>query len=236
MKILVINPNTSEEMTEGIYRSAIAAKQESTEITAVNPPHGPECVEGTSDELAAAYHVMEVVKKAEKEADYDAYVVACFGDPGVDAIRELTDKPVVGVAESAILMSEFISGKFAIISILPRCLAHLEEMVHKYGAEHRVACIRTPNIGVLDFHKEPKTAEAKLMNASKAAVEEDYAEAIILGCAGMSGMAEYVSERVGVPVLDSVTCAVKMAESLVDIGLKTSKRNTYATPTEKIYK
>lgn len=236
MKLLVINPNTSNEMTDGIYQSAIAAKQLSTQITAVNPTHGPECVEGTADELAAAYQLMDIVREAEEKHDYDAYIVACFGDPGVDALRELTDKPVVGVAEAAIQLSSFISGKFSIVSILPRCLIHLEELVRRYGGERRLASIKTPNIGVLDFHKDPEVAQQKLLTAAREAVCEDFAEAVILGCAGMSGFADMVAREIGVPVLDTVTAAVKVAEALVDMKLKTSKRNTYALPTQKRYK
>lgn len=236
MNILVINPNTSAEMTKGIYESAVAAKSAGTEITAVNPQHGPECVEGTSDELTAAYQLLDIVRTAEREGRYDAYVVACFGDPGVDALRELTEKPVIGVAEAAIHLSAFISGKFSIVSILPRCLVHLEELVRRCGAGHRLASIKTPNIGVLDFHKSPEQAEKKLLAAAKEAVSADLAEVVILGCAGMSGFAGLVSREIGVPVLDSVMAGVKVAEALVDMGLKTSKRNTYAPPTEKTYK
>lgn len=236
MKILVINPNMSAEMTEGIYQSAIFAKQPAAEITAVNPDYGPECIEGASDETTAAYQLLEIVRTAEHEEDYDAYVVACFGDPGVEALRELTEKPVIGVAEAAIHMSAFVGAKFAIVSILPRCRAHLEELVHRCGGENRLACIKTPDIGVLEFHTNPEGARDKLITAAKEAVEEDLAEVIILGCAGMSGLADFVSKRIGVPVLDSVTTAVKLAESLVDMEVGTSKQNTYAAPTKKEYK
>lgn len=236
MKILIINPNTSEEMTQAIYQSAVAVKQESTEITAVNPPHGPECVEGSIDELTAAYHLIDIIKTAEATGDYDAYIVACFGDPAVEALRELTDKPVVGVAEAAMRLAPFISGKFAIVSILPRCLVHLEELAHRYGVSHKLTSIKTPNIGVLEFHTDQAAAEEKLVSAAREAVEREYAEAIILGCAGMSGFSDFLSQKIGVPVLDSVSCAVKIAEGLVDLSLTTSKRNTYAVPTEKLYK
>ena len=236
MKILVINPNTSTEMTEDIRRSAMAAKQPSTEIVAVNPQHGPECVEGTADELMAAYQLLAIVEQAEKEENYDAYIVACFGDPGVDALRELTDKPVIGVAGAAIQLASFIGAKFSIVSILPRCLMHLEELAARYSGEKQLASIKTPNIGVLDFHTDPESAQRKLIAAAREAVEEDLAETVILGCAGMSGFAGLVSRNIGVPVIDSVTAAVKTAEALVDMGLKTSKRNTYASPTQKNYR
>lgn len=236
MRILVINPNTSADMTEDIYQSAVAAKQSATKVKVTNPLHGPECVEGMADELMAAYHLLDIIREAESTDHFDAYIVACFGDPGVDALRELTDKPVVGVAEAAIRLSSFISGKFSIVSILPRCLIHLEDLVRRYGGEKRLASIKTPNIGVLDFHKDAESAKQKLLSAADEAVREDFAEAVILGCAGMSGFADLVAGEIGVPVIDSVTAAVKVAESLVDMRLKTSKRNTYAPPTGKKYK
>lgn len=236
MKIKIINPNTSNELTAGIYESACAVKRSDSEIICTNPPHGPICIESTTDEAIATYYLIEELKKSEAEGCYDAYIIACFGDPGVDALRELTDKPVIGIAEAAIHMCAFISAKFSIVSILPRVRKHLEELVHRAGAENRLASIKTPNLGVMAFHENEAKAKKTLIDASRDAVNDDLAECIILGCAGMTGFSDIVSKEIGVPVLDSVCIAVKTAEALVDLGVKTSKSNTYALPTYKEYK
>lgn len=236
MKIKVINPNTSEEMTKDIYHSACAAKKADTVIVCTNPEHGPGCVEGASDAVVSTYYLLEEIKKSEKEGGYDAYIIACFGDPGVDAIREITDKPVIGIAEAAFHMSAFLGAKFSVVSTLPRMRMDMEERIRRHGAEVRLASIRTPNLPVLAFHEDLAGAKKTLINAAKEAVENDLAEVIILGCAGMSGFADEVSQAVGVPVIDTVTTAVKVAESLVDMKLKTSKSNTYQKPTPKIFK
>lgn len=236
MKIKVINPNTSEEMTKDIYASACAAKKADTVIVCTNPPHGPTCVEGASDAVISTYYLLQEVKKSEEEGGYDAYVIACFGDPGVDAIREITDKPVVGVAEAAFHMSAFLGAKFSVVSTLPRMRKDMEDRIRRHGGESRLASIRTPNLPVLAFHDDYEGAKKTLINAAREAVQDDLAEVIILGCAGMSGFADEVSREVGVPVIDTVMAAVKIAENLVDLKLKTSKSNTYQEPTLKEYK
>ena len=235
MKILVINPNTTDDMTRDIGASARASARPDTEIVFTNPLHGPACAEGALDEVMVSYNLVEVVRQAEAEGGYDAYVVACFGDPAVDALREITDKPVVGVAEAAFHLATFLCGKFAIVSTLPRVRKNMEDRLRHHGVIDRVATIRTPDLPVLAFHDDLENARRTLIEAAREAVEQDLAELIILGCAGMSGFADIVSKEIGVPVLDTVMCAVKVAESLVDLGLKTSKSNTYQTPTEKVY-
>lgn len=236
MKIKVINPNTSSQMTEEIGVSAAAAAREDTEIVCVSPPHGPECVEGGSDAVASSFHLLNEVRRSEEEEDFDAYVVACFGDPAVDAIREITEKPVVGIAEAAFYLSAFVGAKFSIVSTLPRMRKETEDRLAKAGATNRLASLCTPNIPVLAFHEDLECSKRTMIEAARKCVEEDYAEVIILGCAGMTGFADIVSKEVGVPVLDTVMCGVKIAEILVDLGLKTSKANTFQTPTPKIHK
>jgi len=174
--------------------------------------------------------------KSEKDDPPDAYVVACFGDPGLNALRELTDKPVVGIAEAAIAFSSFLAVRFSIISVIPRIRLMLEEVVRRCGAEHRCTSIRTPNLTVMDYVTDPDRCQRILVEEAKDAVAKDYAEALLLGCAGMGSFVEAVRRAVPVPVLDAVASGVKVAESLVDLGLKTSKVLTYMPPEKKEFK
>lgn len=236
MRIKVINPNTTLEMTKDICESAHYFSHPDTEIICVNPKKGPVTIEGFYDEYIAIHWLIETLLKSEREDSVDAYVVACFGDPGLYALRELTDKPVVGIAESALMLASFIAAKYSIITIMPRIRMLLEELVKRVGVGHRLASIRTSNLTVLDFIKDFEGCKKILIEQAKDTIEKDYAEAIILGCAGMAGFASEVEKEVNVPVLDAVACAIKVAEALVDMKMKTSKVLSYKKPEKKEFK
>jgi allantoin racemase len=236
MKITIINPNTTGEMTEDICESAHYFSRPESEIRCVNPENGPVTIEGFYDEHIATLGLIEELLKAEKEAPADAYIVACFGDPGLYALRELTEKPVVGIAESAMVMASFVAAKFSIVTIMPRIRMMLEELIQRVGLDHRLASIRTPDLTVLDFQRDFEGCKQVLIDESRDAIKNEYAEAIILGCAGMAGFAAEVERAVHVPVFDAVASAVKVAEALVDMGLKTSKVLSYQPPEKKDFK
>jgi allantoin racemase len=236
MKIKVINPNTTIEMTKDICTSAHYFSRPDTEIVCVNPEKGPVSIEGFYDESIGILGLIEELLKSERTDKTDAYVVACFGDPGLYALRELTEKPVVGIAESAMMLATIVAGKFSIVTIMPRIRMLLEELVQHIGVKHRLASIRTPNLTVLDFIKDFERCKNILIEESRYAIEKDYAEAIILGCAGMAGFAAEVQKEVKVPVFDAVASAIKIAEALVDMGVKTSKALSYRRPEKKEFK
>jgi allantoin racemase len=235
MQLYIINPNSSPELTASIALAARQVVSPGTTVTAVNPSSGPAVIEGSYDEALATYHLVEEVVRAEREYKPDAYVIACFGDPGLDAVKELTEKPVVGIAEAAIHLSSFIGATFSIVSTLPRVRNHLLGLVRRSGATDRLASIKTPDLGVLAFHEDGDKAQTTLEQAAREAVRDDGAEAIVLGCAGMTGLARRLSEELQVPVIDPVEAACRVAESLAVLGYGTSKANTYEIPTEKIY-
>ena len=236
MKIKVINPNTTPEMTEDICVSARSGASPGTEVVCLNPAKGPGTVEGWYDEYISISFLIEELLKAERDDPADAYVVACFGDPGLYALRELTDKPVVGVAESAIALTRFVAARFAIVTIMPRIRLMLEELVERCGARHRCASIRTPDLSVADFMDDYDRCEKILIDQAREAIAEDYAEAIILGCAGMAAFVENVRKALPVPVFDAVASGVRVAESLVGLGIGTSKVQTYKPPEKKEFK
>ncbi|PFP30649.1 Asp/Glu/hydantoin racemase [Bacillus sp. AFS073361] len=234
MKIKVINPNTTLEMTKGIEHAALAAARPDTQILAVSPKMGPSSIESFYDEYLAIPGVIEEIKKGEEEG-VDAYVIACYGDPGLQAAREVTDKPVVGIAEASLYLASMLAARFSVVTVLPRIKTMLEELVDSYGMSKRVLNIRCTPLAVLDFERDPEGGIETLRQEGKRAVEEDKAEAILLGCAGMAEFANSLEKELGVPVLDGVTAAVKFAESIVDLGKKTSKLNTYKYPEKKEY-
>jgi allantoin racemase len=231
MRILVINPNTSEEMTRDIGDEARRYARADSEIEVMCPSWGPRSIEGHYEEELAAVATLEVIR--EHGADADGIVIACYGDPGLFAAREISAAPVVGIGEASMLMACTVAHRFSIVTVLPRVKPMLDDMVRRHGLEARCASIRTTPLSVLDCERDPTAAEREIVAASKAAVAEDGAEAICLGCAGMGPLDKSVEAAVGVPVLDGVACAVKMLEGLVDYGLATSRVAAFKQPEPK---
>jgi len=232
MKIKVINPNTTLAMTKGIEDAALSVKRSDTEIIAVSPKMGPASIESFYDEYLSIPGVLEEVKKGEEEG-VDAYVIACYGDPGLQAAREVTTAPVVGIAEASMYMASILAARFSVVTVLPRIKTMIEELVESYGMEKRVVNVRTTPMGVLDFEAYPEKGMEMLRQESRRAIEEDHAEAILLGCAGMAEFADDLEKELGVPVIDGVVAGVKFAEAIVDLGKTTSKLKTYKYPEKK---
>lgn len=234
MKIKVINPNTTLEMTRGIAEAGGLAARPGTEILAVSPESGPASIESYYDEYLCIPGVLDEIKKGEEEGA-DAYVIACYGDPGLQAAREVTSAPVVGIAEASMYLASMLAARFSIVTVLPRIRTMMEELVASYGMAHRVVSIRTTPLGVLDIERDPEASWAMVRDDARRAVEEDGAEAVLLGCAGMAEFAASIEDELDVPVIDGVVAAVKFAEGMVDLGKKTSKRKTYRPPERKSF-
>jgi allantoin racemase len=231
MRILVVNPNTTEEMTQDIGRQARKFARPGTEIEAVSPAWGPRSIEGHYEDQLSAVAMLEVIH--ERAADFDGVVIACYGDPGLHAARESSPVPLVGIAEASMLMACTVAHAFSIVTVLPRIKPMFETMVRMHGLESRCASIRTTPLSVLDCERDPAAASREIVKASRLAIAEDGAEAICLGCAGMGPLDKEVEAELGVPVLDGVACGVKLIESLVDYGLTTSRVAAYKAPEPK---
>jgi allantoin racemase len=231
MRILVINPNTTQAMTDGIGEAARKYARPDTHIDAISPAYGPRSIEGHfEDYIAATATVEEVVKHRD---DYDAFVVACFADPGLYACREVTDKPVIGIAEASMRLAPFVAHSFSIVSVLARTRPIIEDLVRNVGMESRCASVRCVDMSVLELEEDPERAVREIIMESKSAVQDDGAESILLGCAGMGPLDEYVKAEVNVPVFDGTVCAVKVAEALYDYHQLTSKVAAFAWPEKK---
>jgi allantoin racemase len=170
-----------------------------------------------------------------KAPDADAFVIACFDDTGLEAARCATEAPVIGIGEAAFHMASLVAEKFSVVTTLSRSIAPIERNLAKYGLAARCGRVRASNVPVLALEEPGSDARRMIEAEIKLALAEDGAEAIVLGCAGMTDLVRDLERSVGAPVLDGVACAVSLAESLVRIGLKTSKRNTYAPPLAKTY-
>jgi allantoin racemase len=232
MKLLLVNPNTSAAMTAQIGAAAAEVAGAGTHITAVNPAFGPLSIEGHYDETIAAAGVAQLVRDHE---GHDAIVLACFGDPGLDAAREATTAPVLGVAEAAFHAASFLATGFSVVTTMTRTCVIAERLVMRYGFEHSCRGIHGTDIPVLALEDAASGALEQIEVAARRALESDRSGAIVLGCAGMAALTRTLQQRLQVPVIDGVAAAVKFAEALVALGLTTSKRGDYARPLPKRY-
>lgn len=232
MKLLVINPNTTASMTASIGRAARAAAAPGTQVTAVNPLSGPVSIEGYFDEAFCVPGLLEEIIKGEA-ADVDAHVIACFDDTGLEAARCCASAPVIGIGEAAFHLASLIAHRFSVVTTLSRSIAAIETNLMKYGLDRRCARVRACEVPVLELDNPASGARAKLSAEIERAKREEHAEAIVLGCAGMADLAASLAHEHGLPVIDGVAAAVKLAETLVALGHKTSKRGAYAAPAAK---
>jgi len=227
MNILVINPNTTVGMTEKIEAAANRASSNGTQITAATSACGPVSIEGYYD---AALSVPGLLKVIRDTPNFDAVVIACFDDTGLDAARCVTDKPVIGIGEAAYSMAGMLANKFSVVTTLARSVPALEHNLMKYGLDRRCVRVRSSEVAVLDLEDDNSGAYEKIAAEIAHAIADDKAEAIVLGCAGMTDLANKLSQQFGRPVLDGVACAVSLAESMVRLQLKTSRHGGYAPP------
>ena len=227
MRLLVANPNSTASMTAKIGRAAEAAVSPGTEVVARNPSGGPASIEGYYDEALSLAGLMDTVAA---HADVDAVVLACFDDTGLDALRCMTSAPVVGIGEAAFHMATLVAGRFSVVTTLARSIPAIEHNLVRYGLATRCARVRAADVPVLDLERRSEASVARISEEIGRAMAEDRAEAIVLGCAGMADLAADLARRHGLPVVDGVAAAVTLAESLVRLGLRTSRLGGYAPP------
>ncbi|MFW5963389.1 MAG: aspartate/glutamate racemase family protein [Natronomonas sp.] len=231
IRIKAINPNTTLEMTENIGRQVRRYTSDDVEVEAVSPEKGPISIESYYDDFLAVPGVLEEILSADD--DVDAFINACWGDPGIDACREVTEKPVVGIAEASMYVANMLGANFSVATILPRARDFIEERVKTTGLWGQCASVRCTELTVVETEETRSAAEDALYEAAMTAIEEDGAEAICLGCAGMGGLDEPLEERLPVPVIDSVAAAGVITEGMVRLGKTTSKIMTYKQPESK---
>lgn len=232
MNLLIVNPNTTASMTAAIESTASSVASPGTVITAVQPASGPASIEGYYDE---AFAVPGLIDEIRKHPEADVVIIACFDDTGLDAARCITAAPVVGIGEAAFHLASLVCNQFGVVTTLSRSIAALQHNLHKYGLAAKCAGVRASEVPVLELENPESNARADISAEIARAIAHDRADAIVLGCAGMTELAKSLQEEHRVPVVDGVASAVKLAESLVALGYRTSKTAAYAKPREKIY-
>ena len=231
MRILVVNVNTTESITETIAQQARAIASPGTEIVGLTPYFGAESVEGNFESYLAAIAVMDRVMAYDQP--FDAVIQAGYGEHGREGLQELLNVPVVDITEAAASTAMFLGHAYSVVTTLDRTVPLIEDRLKLAGLYQRCASVRASGMAVLELEEDPPAAMEAIVRQAELAIRDDKAEVICLGCGGMAGLDEQIRQRTGVPVVDGVTAAVMIAESLVRLGLSTSKVRTYATPRPK---
>lgn len=216
MRILIINPNSDSDMTAAIRRSAEDFAHGEFEVVVTATPGSPRFVETYQDQIRAAPGMMQLVR--EYEDNVDAIVIACHSDPNLDAVKEVTTRPVVGIGEASMKIASMLGHSFSIVTTHQHSIPGKIAQARRYHLQELMASVRAPETG-----EEGLGNEALFQALSEAALAEDRAEVIVLGCAGLAGMDKALQQSLGVPVLDGVACALIIATGLVRYGTSTSK-------------
>jgi len=217
VRILVISPVVSEELLKGDHEYFRRLADPMTEVEFVSIGKGPTPIETFHDAVYAGPEILRLVR--EKHATVDAMMVNCFADPAVDAAREITDKVVLGPAETSMSVALHLGARFSVVSVLPNTPYWVSWQVKKQGIESRLASAIGIDIPVLEMGATAQTTVNKIVKAAELAINRDGAEVIVLGCTGMVSVAQAVRERLSVPVVEPAATTFKMAELLVKLGL-----------------
>jgi allantoin racemase len=238
VKILVMNVNTTASMTETMREGAQSVARPGTEIIAMEPTWGPPSVEGYYESYISAAAILdrlhEIIDPSRPGGPvaFDALIWAGFGEHGKEAAMELLDVPVINITDAAAHLACLIGRKYGVVTTLHRAIGQIEENLLIAGLMEKCASVRASGLGVLELEEDPERTVQCFVETARQSLA-DGAEVLLLGCGGMSGMQERLTKELGVPVVDGVAAAVKLAESLVDLGLTTSKVSSYAAPLPK---
>jgi allantoin racemase len=225
MRILMLNPNTSESMTAEIAAAARAAAAPGTEIVAAKPRFGAAAIDSASESYLSAVGVMDVVATmvAAGDFDFDAVILAGFGEHGKDALQEMLSVPVLDIAECAAHVAHLIGRRFSVVTTLARSIPAIQDRLMLAGLTAHCASVRACGLGTAEVDADPAGAVQAIVDEAARAIAEDGADVICLGCAGMAGVTEAISTKLGVPAVDGVGAAVALGQALVGLGLTTSK-------------
>ena len=232
MNLCIINPNTTESMTETIRRTAIKFCNDNTKLIVTNPECGPESIEGYYD---AAFCIPGLISEIKKHPAADAYIIACFDDTGLDAARTLTEKPVIGIGEASYHVASLLAGNFSVITTLDVSVLPLKHNILKLGLDRLCVNVSSVQIPVLEIERADTSSVARLEKEIERTIEKDGAEAIILGCAGMTKLTTCLEQKFKLPVIDGISSAVVLAEGLGKLAKSTSKIGSYSFPRQKHY-
>ncbi|MFD1210627.1 aspartate/glutamate racemase family protein [Arthrobacter sp. GCM10027362] len=231
MKLLVINPNISEDVTALIEAEALRSAGPATELVVRTAGHGVEYIETRFESLIAAGAVAEII--AQEHGQVDGAIVAAFGDPGLPALKELANVPVIGITEAALCAAALQGQRFSIIAISERIRPWYRDCVERFGLIGRLASIRSITESLNSIGSVQADFKETLLALSRQAVADDGADVVILAGAPLAGLAQELEGQIPVPVVDGISAGIRMAEAVVGLRSGTHRAGSFAPPPAK---
>jgi len=225
-RALVINPNTSSEMSAAIRRTAEAVFTTPWACRVVNAPGGPESLESWRDYALAAVASFPLLRGPRLPS---GVVLACFGDPGLHALKELAEVPVVGIAEAAMSQALLLGGRFGILAGRARAVSLMDALVQGYGLGARYAGTEPLGMRVLDLEAD-RVRTLRVLGEAAGRLVRRGADVLLLGCAGLTSFRDELASQTGAAVIDPVEAGCRMLRALVESGAATSRAGLYARP------
>jgi len=235
VKLRIVTPITTPGFTTIDDFQAVVRSD--TELSHVQIDRGPASIECAFDEALSIPDTIAKIAEAERDG-VDGVVINCMGDPGMHSGREVVSIPVIGPCEATMHLAAMLGHSFSVITVLDTLRSQFENQAKVYGVRDKLASVRSVDIPVLDLDVDRGRMVNALVEQAILAIEQDGADVLIFGCTGMLGAAEQVEQGLaargydGVPVIDSMVAAIKLAEAMIDAGLRHSKR-TYPFPPSK---
>jgi len=233
-RLLLINPNISDSVSELIHAEAVRSASPGTTVEVLTAPFGVAYIETRFEALIGAYAAAQLA--AEHHERFDAVIVAAFGDPGLSGLREALPKPVTGLTEAALASAHMLGHRISIIAISQRIGAWYREVVEAYGFGSRLASIRALDRPLASIGSVQDDHAQALKALAERAVDEDGAEVIVLAGAPLAGLARSLAGELPVPVVDGVSSAVRHAQSLVAMKPGRAQRGSFSAPPAKPHK
>lgn len=230
-QILMINPNVTEAITDVMAVEARRVAGPATTIHAVTAEFGTLYIENRVEAAIAGHAVVDSLAK--NGAGMDAAIVSAFGDPGLGAAKELMDIPVIGISEAAFLTARLLGRRYAIVCLTERLGVWYRECAEHHGLADQLASVRPLKVGPQDITRAKEEVAEKLLAEVELAVAEDGAEVVIMGGGPIAGLAKDLADHIPVPVLDGVTCAIRLAEAMIDLAPRPPIKGSFARPPAK---
>lgn len=231
-KILVINPVGTSKWNKPDKQHTSNFKSTNTTITVENIEYGSHSLESEFDVTLNSPYVLKLAKAERK--NYDGMIINCFLNPGLDAVREIVDIPVVGPGYASIYIACDLGDQFSILGLSQKRKSHpygYRKLARSAGVESRLSSVQLLPIPVLELKEDKKRTMNALINAGEKAKNKG-ADVLILGCTGLTGFSKQLNEKLNLPVVDPLVAALKFTEILIDMDLSYS-RLSYSLPERK---
>lgn len=201
-----------------------------TTVDVLAVDEGPASIESMYEEYLSIPPTARLLRSVE-ESGADAAIIGCFGDPGLDGLREISGMLVVGPAGASVALATTLGHRFSFVTVTETIVPALRRLAWEAGAADALASVRYVDIPVLQLNADHRAAVSAMLTEGRTAVDNDGADVLVLGCMSMGflDVAEHMTAELGVPVVNPAKAALKLAESTVAQGLRHSRR-AYMTP------